>query len=111
MNSGIYEAMVERMNALEARVAELEKKTSEPETAGGVEARIRRAHPIAMTKSEAAQILNVTRATVYCMIKDGRLTENGWRKVTTDSLINLMNMGTSPVRKPRGRNLRMGADD
>ena len=35
MNGGIYEAMVERMNALEARIAELEKKTSEPETAGG----------------------------------------------------------------------------
>lgn len=35
MNSGIYEAMVERMNALEARITELEKKTSEPETAGG----------------------------------------------------------------------------
>ena len=35
MNSGIYEAMVERMNALEARIAELEKTTCEPETAGG----------------------------------------------------------------------------
>lgn len=35
MNSGIYEAMAERMNALEARIAELEKKTGEPETAVG----------------------------------------------------------------------------
>ena len=35
MNSGIYEAMVERMNALEARITELEKKTREPETAWG----------------------------------------------------------------------------
>ena len=103
MNSGIYEAMVERMNALEARIAELEKNTSETETAGGVEARIRRAHPVAMTKSEAARILNVTRATVYYMIKDGRLTENEWRRVTTDSLINLMVKSASPVRKPRGR--------
>ena len=103
MKSGIYEAMVTRMNALEARIAELEKKTGEPETAGGIEARIRRAHPIAMTKSDAARILNVTRATVYCMIKDGRLTENGWRKVTTDSLINLMVKSASTVRKPRGR--------
>lgn len=109
MNSGIYEAMVERMNALEARITKLEKKTSVPETAGGAEARIRRAHPISMTKSDAAKILNVTRATVYYMIKDGRLKENGWRKVTTDSLIDLMNK--EAVRKPRGKALRMSADD
>lgn len=111
MNSGIYEAMVERMNALEAQITELEKKTGEATTADEAITRIRRKHPVAMSKSEAALILNVTRATVYCMIKDGRLKENGWRKVTTDSLINLMTMGASPVRKPRGRNLRMGADD
>lgn len=111
MNSGIYEAMVERMNALEARIAELEKKTSEPETAGGVEARIRREYQIAMHKTEAARLLGVTRATVYCMIRDGRLVENEWRKVTTDSLINLIVKSASPVRKPRGKNLRMGADD
>ena len=102
MNSGIYEAMVERMNALEARITELEKKTREPETDGGAEARIRRMHPIAMNKSEAARILNVTRATVYCMIKDGRLTENGWREVTTDSLIDMMTKSAKPTYKKRG---------
>lgn len=101
MNSGIYEAMVERMNALEARIAELEKKTCEPETAGGIEAGIRRAHPISMAKSDAARILNVTRATVYYMIKDGRLKENGWRKVTTDSLIDMMTKSAKPTYKKR----------
>ena len=55
-----------------------------------------------MNKSEAARILNVTRATVYCMIKDGRLTENGWRKVTTDSLIDMMTKSAKPTYKKRG---------
>ena len=102
MNSGIYEAMIARMDAMEKRIAELEKKMEEPETVGGVADRLRRKYPIAMTKKDAAKELGVTRATIYTMIQDGRLQENGWRKVITQSVIDLMTKSAHMVRTKRG---------
>ena len=98
-----YEAMVRRMTALEARVAVLEKRLSEPDATGGV-AELRRKYPIFMSKSKAADVLGVTRTTVYTMIVDGRLDENAMGKVTTSSVIDLMiKRAETTTRKPRGK--------
>lgn len=55
-----------------------------------------------MDKTSAANALGVTRATVYAMIKDGRLEENGMGKIPIDCVIRLIERGTT-VRKRRGR--------
>ena len=101
MNSGIYEAMVERMNALEARITELEARGGKPENVGEKIQHIRERYPVAMSKSKAAELLGVCRCTVYNMIGDGRLTENGWRRITTDSLCRLMAGGEPRNKKGR----------
>ena len=103
-----YVAMVQRMEALEARIVELERLMEEPQTLGGVTARLHRKYPIAMTKSDAANELCVTRATVYAMLSDGRLEENGRGKVLTQSVIDLMTKSAHPGRKTRGK--RKAAD-
>ena len=67
-----------------------------------------------MNKTDAANVLGITRATVYCMIRDGRLAENNLRRVVTQSVADML---YGPVRKKPGRPsgseraLRMGADN
>ena len=89
MDEKRYEAMMQRMAALSARVAVLEKKLSAADGNEGVR-QLRIKHSLHMTKTEAAQELGVTRATIYAMIADGRLETNATGKVTTDSLVRLI---------------------
>lgn len=65
-----------------------------------------------MDKTRAAQVLGVTRATVYAMLSDGRLEQNALGKVLTRSVSALMQAG-KPIRKHAWmyrEALRMGAD-
>lgn len=68
--------------------------------------------PEYMDKTRAAQVLGVTRATVYAMLNDGRLEQNCMGKVLTKSVSDLLQAGT-PIRKHAWTSreaLRMGAD-
>lgn len=64
-----------RIEELEARVEALEKEKA-----------LHKTYPAGLTKSRAAELLSVTRATVYCMIRDGRLKVNAMGRVTGDSI-------------------------
>ena len=43
-----------------------------------------------MSKTDVSKVLGVTRATVYKMIEDGRLTDNVAGKVPTESVIRMI---------------------
>ena len=72
-----FEALVEKMYDLEKRVLALEERTRRfawsrnEELSRKEEALV--AHGAHVDKSTAAQILFVTRATVYAMLEDGRI--------------------------------------
>lgn len=107
-----YEAMAKRMAALEARIVVLESAAIAP---GGVQKQdMLKRYPKGMTKTDAANELGVTRATVYYMINDGRLKENGMGRVITQSVADLM-YGNEIKHDKRRRGdrwpLRMGADN
>ena len=106
-----YVAVLRRMEALEARVAALEKDIEEQTDSVAAE-KLRDKYPVHMNKTEAAKELGVTRATIYAMISDGRLKENVLGKVTTDSMIKLV---LGPKGKKYGvcveESIRISADD
>lgn len=71
-------------------------------------------YPKGMTKTDAANELGVTRATVYYMIADGRVKENGMGRVITQSVADLMygnGIKRDKHRRVSSRTLRMGADN
>lgn len=108
-----FVAMQRRIEALEARVASLERQLG-GNLQGGVTSGILRRFPECMDKTRAAEALGVTRATIYAMLRDGRLEQNAMGKVITDSVKELLKPGR-PIRSERGRKarevLRMGADN
>ena len=112
MDEKRYEAMMQRMAALEARIVVLEGLLGEP---GGVKAQeLLKRYPKAMSKSDAANELGVTRATIYAMIADGRIKENGMGRVITQSVSDLLYSNKIKRDKRRRGNrwpLRMGADN
>ena len=112
MDDARYEVMVKRIAALEARVVVLESAAIEP---GGAQAKdLLKRYPKGMTKTDAANELGVTRATVYNMIADGRVRENGMGCVITQSVADLMYGNGAKHDKRRrasSRTLRMGADN
>ena len=112
MDNLMMEAMAKRIAALEAQVVVLEKRLSER---GGVETcELMESYHREMNKTEAAEELGVTRATVYAMINDGRLKVNGMGRVLAKSVADLMyNRVVKPDKRRRGNSqaLRMGADN
>lgn len=98
MNDARMTALEKRLEAVEARLAAIEKN---PEMFTGDECirAIAEKYPVSMNKTTAAEILSVTRATIYAMIADGRLRETGMGKISTPSLIQLLK---GPVVKKRG---------
>ena len=111
MDDARYEAMVRRIAALEARLVVLESAAIAP----GVQAKdLLKRYPKGMTKTDAANELGVTRATVYYMIADGRVKENGMGRVITQSVADLMygnGIKHDKRRRVSSRTLRMGADN
>lgn len=106
-----YEAMARRIAALEARIVVLEGLLGEP--GGGKAQDLLKRYPKGMTKTEAANEMGVTRATVYYMIADGRVKENGMGRVLTQSVADLMYGNEIKHDKRRRGNrwpLRTGAD-
>lgn len=87
----------EWMNGMERRVYALETLVyNARETENTMNAEMNRRYGIAVSKSDAARMLNVTRATVYTMIKDGRLTATSdGKRVVTRSIVAYL-CGTSP---------------
>lgn len=112
MDDARYAAIVRRIAALEARLVALESAAIEP---GGVQAKdLLKRYPKGMTKTDAANELGVTRATVYYMIADGRVKENGMGRVITQSVADLMygnGIKHDKRRRVSSRTLRMGADN
>lgn len=73
-----FEALVEKMYDLEKRVLALEERTrrfawSRDEENARKEAELVDSYGEHVDKSTAARILGVSRATVYTMLKDGRI--------------------------------------
>ena len=73
-----FEALVEKMYDLEKRVLALEERTrrfawSRKEENARKEAELVDSYGEYVDKTTAAQILGVSRATVYAMLKDGRI--------------------------------------
>lgn len=83
------ERLERRIEALEARVHKLERKNALL-LSGGVTKNLHEKYPTGMTKSRAAELLDVTRATVYSMLRDGRLKENALGRVTGESVESLV---------------------
>lgn len=105
-------AMEKRTEALEARIAALEELLGTP---GGVRAQeMLKRYPRGLTKTEAAEEIGVTRATIYAMIADGRLKESNSGRVTAQSAADLL-YGVAENRERRKRDscdtLRRGADN
>lgn len=94
-----YKAMIRRIAALEARVAILEKGGPAEQASSKKIDALLAVYPVDMDKTRAAKELGVTRATVYAMLSDGRLQENGRGRVITQSLVRLM---TGPMAKKYG---------
>lgn len=98
MDEMTYLALIKRIEALEHRVNKLEKEACFVKSGGEAEILLKR-YPLMMNKTEVAKALSVTRATVYCMIADGRLTENGVGKIPTTSVVRLLESGSRGARK------------
>lgn len=85
------------------------------ESLGGAKAQeLLERYPKGMSKTEAADELGVTRATIYAMLADGRLKENGMGRVITQSVADMMYSNKIKRDKRRRGNrwpLRMGADN
>lgn len=92
----MHKELVARIAALEARMARLERRAKDA-AAGGED--LRKAYPVMMNKTQAANVLGVTRATIYQMIADGRLKENGLGKIQTDSINRLIEQGKPPRKR------------
>lgn len=100
MDDAVYAEMMEKINALEARIEALEHEKNISNAYMGVE-KLLAQYPYMMNKSQAAEVIGVTRATVYAMIDDGRLMENEIGKVTTRSVARLLASGNVRRRNRR----------
>ena len=90
----MHAEFIARIAALEARMARPERRAKAAESGGD----LRKAYPVMMNKTQAAYVLGVTRATIYQMIADGRLKENGLGKIQTDSINRLIEQD-KPTKK------------
>lgn len=90
------EMSLQRMADLERRVMMLEERTRsslwQEETEGAIKAQeLSRCYGEYVDKTAAARILGVTRATVYAMLSDGRITGGcGGRRVSVSSIARYM---------------------
>ena len=100
MNDAKVAALEKRLEAVEARMAAIEKNPEVYTTNECLRA-IAEKYPVSMNKTEAAEVLNVTRTTIYAMLADGRLTQVGMGKVSTMSLIQLLKSPPVPKRRPK----------
>ena len=98
MDDAAYAEMKDRIDKLEARIRKLEKRQIISEASGGEENLLER-FPYMMNKTQAAEVIGVTRATIYHMIDEGRLKENGAGKINTRDVIKLLE--SEYQRKPR----------
>lgn len=98
------EQMEKRVNELEARVRILEdyaRKALRGNPSPRCDEMIRQ-YGEAVDKTLAAEILGVTRATVYSMLKDGRLdSAYEGKRVDVRSIARYMDMPGNP--RPRGK--------
>ena len=95
--------MAERIKALEDRVKTLEEKAAVP--ADVVYGSLLEDNALVVDKSRAAQLLGVTRATIYKMVRDGRLMETADSRIATRSIAEyiMRARGENNPYKPRGR--------
>lgn len=111
MDEATYLAMTKQIEALEARIARLEKKAIFPAPGGVTTEDLSKAYPQMMNKTEAADALGVTRATIYAMLSDGRLKQNAMGKVITESVVEMLQPGMpNKSGYKREKALRMSAD-
>lgn len=89
----------EWMDRMERRVCALESLVCDiRETESNMNEEMHKRHCVAVSKSDAARMLGVSRATVYTMVKDGRLTATSdGKRVMTRSIVAYL-CGTGPWR-------------
>lgn len=87
---GRVRALEGRVHTLERRIQTLEAKMKQVQSGAGAAETLMREFPMGLNKSDAAEWLKVSRATVYAMIRDGRLEVNDAGKVTAESIAKLM---------------------
>ena len=89
MEDASYLALKGKVEELERRIKELERR-SRLTAARGNPHKLLEIYPFMMSKTQAAEVLGVTRSTIYNMIKDGRLDANPVGKIPTRSVIDFM---------------------
>lgn len=105
----VFELSAARMADLEQRIAALENRTrrvlwSGPASGGSREDDLVLQFGEYVDKTAAAQILGVTRATIYAMLADGRIESAcAGRRVDVRSMARYMNAGGRMGAKRRGR--------
>ena len=106
MNEKGYEALIARIDALEVRVRALEGERLCDKTFAG----LLEENALVVDKTRAAKLLGVTRATIYTMVKDGRLRECAGSGIETRSIAEFItrnNGENNPYRRTkRGGNTR-----
>lgn len=94
-----FEELIKWQEDIEARVSELERKMALPDL-DDTELTLTRQYGLYVDKTVAAQILGVTRATVYAMLSDGRIDSGcGGKKVSVASIARYLH---SSGRQNRG---------
>ncbi|MBQ7785411.1 MAG: helix-turn-helix domain-containing protein [Clostridia bacterium] len=105
----VYEMSVQRMADLERRVLALEERTRRVLWHGDSEGTCRedelaQQYGEYVDKTVAARILGVTRATIYAMLSDGRITGAcAGRRVDVRSIARYMTRTDGNVKGRRGR--------
>ena len=106
-----YEVLISRVEALEARVKKLECDSLCDRTFAG----LLEENALVVDKTRAAALLGVTRATIYTMVKDGRLRECAGSGIETRSIAEFItrnNGENNPYRRTkRGGNTRKKSRD
>ena len=103
-----------RIEALERRVLVIETDLARAKACTGIALPLTEQYGEHVTKANAANILGVTRATIYTMLRDGRISAtHGGSRVSVRSIERYMraNKGKSgKVGVARERKMKHGAD-
>lgn len=100
--------LLEKLAQLEGRVRTLEETVRRPTWKQEATCKQKHAELCArygetVNKSEAAEILGVTRATIYAMLEDGRLRGACERKVSVQSIAEHIVLGTRKSKEAKKR--------
>ena len=94
-----FEELMKWQEDIEKRISELERRLAMPDV-DDTELTLTRKYGLHVDKTVAAQVLGVTRATVYAMLADGRIEGScGGKRVSVSSIARYLH---SPGMKKTG---------